>query len=302
MAEKEGMGWLPFVGAGLGAANTVYNMFQNKDAADRRQQKQQQALTDIQLNASKDAAKYNQDLAYDMWEKTNYGAQREQMEKAGLNPALIYGSAGQGGSTVQGTASASGGGSASDSASMRAVDNQMGLQMAQMGLIAAQTEKTKAETENLGAQTTESGARTEKTGAETKGIEFDNEVKRLTTPGDMAERYNNVSEQIKTETERMNAEWEAYKAKGWEGKLFDDPSTPIAKALAAGWEKTVTEAENAKKQGSIMDATKAIEEFKAGLAKQGIAPDSPWYVKLLGDLLEKIGMPVTKATTAINKL
>ena len=40
------------------------------------------------------------DLQFDLWNKTNYGAQMEHMKKAGLNPALMYGKgAGQGGST-----------------------------------------------------------------------------------------------------------------------------------------------------------------------------------------------------------
>lgn len=48
------------------------------------------------------------DLQYDMWNKTNYGNQVKHMKDAGLNPALMYGSAGQGGQT-----GSQGGGSAS---------------------------------------------------------------------------------------------------------------------------------------------------------------------------------------------
>ena len=35
-----------------------------------------------------------------MWEDTNYAAQREQLRKAGLNPAMIYGGGGEGGAPV----------------------------------------------------------------------------------------------------------------------------------------------------------------------------------------------------------
>ena len=58
----------------------------------------------------------------EMWENTNYPAQVEQIKKAGLNPAMLYGQSG-GGATVTGSGGASvGGGSASDESSRRMVD------------------------------------------------------------------------------------------------------------------------------------------------------------------------------------
>ena len=49
-------------------------------------------------------------LQYDMWNKTNFGAQMEHLKKAGLNPALMYGKGGAGGQTgSQGGGSATGG-------------------------------------------------------------------------------------------------------------------------------------------------------------------------------------------------
>ena len=52
-----------------------------------------------------------------MWQDTNYSAQIDQMKKAGVNPALLYGQSGGGGTTtggstpgINGTGAPSGGG------------------------------------------------------------------------------------------------------------------------------------------------------------------------------------------------
>ena len=71
--------------------------------------KMQQDQFGNQLTIMKKQHEYNeasanaaQERAYEMWEKTNYAAQIEQMKKAGLSPALMYGQAGAGGGTVSG--------------------------------------------------------------------------------------------------------------------------------------------------------------------------------------------------------
>ena len=71
--------------------------------------KMQQDQFGNQLSLMKKQHEYNeasanaaQARAYEMWEKTNYAAQIEQMKKAGLSPGLMYGQAGAGGGTVSG--------------------------------------------------------------------------------------------------------------------------------------------------------------------------------------------------------
>ena len=100
-----------------------------------------------------------------MWKDTSYGAQKEQMEKAGLNPGLMYGMGGGGGqsnSITQGSLSGTSAGTAQSS------NIGMGLQMellkAQKENIEASTEKTKVET------TKAAGVDTEKATAETSNI------------------------------------------------------------------------------------------------------------------------------------
>lgn len=115
---------------------------------DRRQVRQQRKLQELQIAGQKEMMDYGMAQQLEMWEKTNYGAQVEQLEKAGLNPGLIYGMGGGGGTTTgsaQGnvtgaTATQAGGGEL-------AMGLQLGMMKAQMDLVKAQTEKTKVEAE-----------------------------------------------------------------------------------------------------------------------------------------------------------
>ena len=59
-------------------------------------------MTGKQHEYNEASANTAQKRAYEMWEKTNYAAQIEQMKKANLSPALMYGQAGAGGGTVSG--------------------------------------------------------------------------------------------------------------------------------------------------------------------------------------------------------
>lgn len=101
-----------------------------------KQVEQQKKLTDIQIGANKELADYGMGISKEMFEHTGYGAQRKQMEDAGLNPALMYGHAGAGGSTASASAGSASGGQASDEASQKMANAQsqgMALQLAKLG-------------------------------------------------------------------------------------------------------------------------------------------------------------------------
>lgn len=55
-----------------------------------------------QYEYAKEAAAKNQEYAKEMWDYTNYENQRKHLEAAGLNPGLIYGMGGGGGSSATG--------------------------------------------------------------------------------------------------------------------------------------------------------------------------------------------------------
>lgn len=80
------------------ALNTGMGMLQSR-INDQRQLQQNKKLMEQQTQAGKDMARFNKQMSLDMWEATGYEAQRKQMEAAGINPALMYGSAGSGGTT-----------------------------------------------------------------------------------------------------------------------------------------------------------------------------------------------------------
>lgn len=102
----------------------------------RKQQiEQQKKLTDIQVEAQKELADYGMGIGKQMFEATGYAAQKRQMEEAGLNPALMYGHAGAGGSTMAVSAGNVSGSHASDEAALKQAQiaqQGMALQLAKL--------------------------------------------------------------------------------------------------------------------------------------------------------------------------
>lgn len=151
------MGWEEtLIGAGLG--------LMTGGLTTRRQEESQKRMNAEGVNNSKEMTLFNRKQQMKLWEDTNYSAQREQMEKAGLNVGLMYeGGGGGGGTTGLQTASQSGGNARTNNDSNEGMAMQMQNSMleAQKSLIQAQTEKTIAEKKKLeGVDTFESGART----------------------------------------------------------------------------------------------------------------------------------------------
>lgn len=143
------------LGQSMGLLDIGGNRLRNK------QIEQQQKLTDMQIAANKELADYGMGISKEMFEATGYEAQREQMERAGLNPALMYGHAGGGGTTSSAGAGGASGGQASDEASMRMAQIQqqgMALQLSKLGseiaINKAQAKKLDAEAKNIEEKTT----------------------------------------------------------------------------------------------------------------------------------------------------
>ena len=77
------------IGAGLGIGLSQYN--------DQRQIEQQNALSELQNKWDTVASNRNMQNQLELWNETNYPAQVQQMQKAGLNVAMMYKGGGQSG-------------------------------------------------------------------------------------------------------------------------------------------------------------------------------------------------------------
>lgn len=254
---------------------------------EKKQREQQKELTKDQVEYAKQLAEHQQGLALDTWKKTNVGAQKQAYEEAGMNPALMYGGSGGTGSMAGISTPMPTGGQAATAAQTKANEIAMGMQIAQMGLLKAQTEKTKAEAVKLSGVDTEAAKQNiQNLKATATQQEFINEMNRLY--GGANAKAN--ADMTAISAEERNLKWEMYKAIAWGSGEVTDENNEAAKALRAEFEQTVTNLANMKKEGKLKDAAIAIESFGANLAKEGIAPNSPWYVKIVDAMLNKAGI------------
>lgn len=141
------------------AANGIFGIIAG-GIADKRQIKQQQKLTDMQLAANKQMGLFNYEQQMKMWHETNYGAQMAELEKAGLNPGLIYGmGGGAGGTTAAAPSQGASGGQAptggGEIMAMMQMKNQQNLIEAQTEALKAQANKTNVEAGKIGGVDTE---------------------------------------------------------------------------------------------------------------------------------------------------
>lgn len=129
------------MGAGLGIAGSILGR--------KQQNEDQREMMELQAKLNQQQANYNQGLSKDMWNYTSYPNQVKKMKDAGLNPALIYGMGGQGGSTA-------GAGQAGSVGLSDAKGMQTGIAMQGMGLelanLASQVELNKSQAEKNRAE------------------------------------------------------------------------------------------------------------------------------------------------------
>lgn len=173
------------VGTGMGL---LLNGYENRNQLDQQGKLQQQ-----QMEGQKEMTKYNEGVQMDLWNKTNYPAQVEQMNKAGLNPGLLYHGTGGGGATTNIAA----GNVATTQPHAASASIGMGMQMAsQMALINAQTENVKADTANKLAQQNVNVANVPKINAETSNVSANTQLTESNTAMNV----------FKTETARIESE------------------------------------------------------------------------------------------------
>ena len=125
----------------IAAGSAIYGMISgNKE---RRKAQEKQVEDQRKMN------EHQSELQYEMWKKTNHKANTEELRKAGLNTALMYGQTGAGGATT-----GSQGGSVGAATAKQGGGNEVGMALQntlQLGLLKAQKENVNAQTEKTKA-------------------------------------------------------------------------------------------------------------------------------------------------------
>lgn len=113
------------------------------------QRSQQEKLNVINAKYNKEMTDYNMEKQMEMWERTGYKPQVDQMKEAGLNPALMYKGSGAGGQTAL---------SMSSQGAAQANPKSMGIEgIAQLALMKAQTDNINADTKLKETTATKTG-------------------------------------------------------------------------------------------------------------------------------------------------
>lgn len=237
-----------------------------------------------QMKNEKEMSEHYYDMSMRKWQDTGYGAQMEQMKRAGLNPGLMYGTSGAGAQTSSidkspQTAGAVGG---------QGIGMNNMLMLNQAKLLEAQTKKTEAETTNI------SGGTADNLAEDSRAKKFIN---------DLNEKYREQIEEAKNwewdmtdiKGEEANAAWEFKKAIDYEQKPdedgpFSNKESRLGRARIAELAVYEEDLKKAKTENNIAEAEEVIKDFEASMARQGISPNSPWYAKLITDLLNKVGL------------
>lgn len=242
---------------------------------DQRQIDQQRELQGMQIKGNKEMADYSQQKQKEMWDYTNYENQKKHMKNAGLNPALMYGMGGGGGSSLGSGAS----GSVNGGDAPKGGGEAMG--MMQMALMDAQRRNIEADTANKNAGT--------------PGIVSDGVIKGINAKVEGAIQNNRITQsnneadksgwdrQIReTEFNQANAEWMALK------QVLTEPAEedkdPLVKSIRAGLAQKISQLDNLKedlnnkrKEGTLKEdehdlneIEKEIQGFTADLSELGI--------------------------------
>lgn len=299
------------VSGAIGGIGSLFGIGRRKEKkareAEEREHQRQLEYMGLQAQYNKEQAKYSTELSKEMWDYTNYENQKKHLEAAGLNPALLYGQGGGGGS-------AAGGGTAAGVGLPSSTGVGMGIQWeimeANKELAKAQAAKTNAEaaklittdTENVKSDTDrkrqeieESKKRIDmlksqihKTNEESKIIEFNNYLNNLKKNIKLQGEVNGQTVWTKgfeelykeNELQRMLADYGISQKQYQEAKndkeiaiKLSDALDEIANGKIAVFGKMVEEAKQAKNETAIQkwqfEQDKALSDLIKELGGEG---------------------------------
>lgn len=263
---------------------------------DRRQMENQKELMAKQQEYNVENSQMAQQLQKDMWDYTNYENQKEHLENAGLNAALLYGKGGGGGTTagqgavIGSTPTASRG---SENVQMAGMGMQVAQQAAQMELIKAQTANVNADTENkkggipanlaadTNLKTADAGLRAiqtdiAKADAEIKNATIENSIaiaqatlQKSLQDVETAVRNNSINQETRDEqiaqikTNLLQSTLENAMIKANTGKSIEETKA-IATKLAQEWKSLAIQGKNA----AINEQNAITNSFNANINAQ----------------------------------
>lgn len=173
------------------------------------QRSQNKKLLQQEYEYNKKWGKFQNELALDMWDKTNYAAQIEQMKKAGLNVGLMYGGGGAGGAIAQQPSAGASGAKASDQMPSGGMGMQIGMQAArnqkEMEVLEAQKENINADTANKKAENPNIGKEGANLGTQNQIMELDRQLKELSNQRE-TETIKDQIASVKAQKEKLEAE------------------------------------------------------------------------------------------------
>lgn len=299
--KPEGIGWGDVgTAAAMEAANNLMGVFM-AGWNDKRQLKQQQKLQDLQIAGQKQMMDYQQQLGLEMWEKTNYKAQLEQMKKAGLSPGLMYGKGGPGGSLAMPSGSVSGGNAPVGDPLRGGMGIQSMLAMEQLKQMRAQTRSIEIDNANKDkggidyqgkevgiseAQSRISNNILEGVIKKYAGKEAQDYYERVKSPnrGVEAKTYQDELEARQGVAGTIYELWV-------EGKLKDKSDAEIEQAILNVGKtkeeinKLKEDIELLKRNIKLADMNNVMTELEMKMQQQtGIDKNSPWYLKMFGRL------------------
>lgn len=254
---------------------------------DKRQIEQQQQLQNQQVKGAEELGAFSQEMQMKTWNETNYEAQVKHLENAGLNPALLYAKGGPGGTLGGGATPMPSGGTAASAAQTQSANNEsmmMGMQLQQMkaqtDLAEAQADKAKADADKTrGADTTNENQNTLLQAQQTEIAKAQAQIQGKT----IEEQINTIIDASK----KMEADAStAFVQNEQMGATYKDNINIVHQTLS----NLILQGLNTAADTKVKDADAIIEQYKAGMAQMGIDPNSPWYLKTVTAIANKLGI------------
>ena len=197
----------------------------------------------LQYNYGQQAADAEYKRNLQMWKETNFGAQRNEMEKAGLSVGLMYGNGG-------GSAASAAGGSATQPSAPNTNPVEVGLQQQSLGL---QLKQIEAQNRLANAEATKTIAEANKiAGVDTEGAKLDNEWKKVENRIQLSRENIEASNVTAAEANAQKAVAE------WNSAVIQAEIDAETKATKT--QTIVEQLINMRKEGALMVANRELSE------------------------------------------